>query len=161
MNKYRLFSTVILSTRQRAQDLVNLTLAQASRLCPFISVIQSPLRAKNLIKHTPILFLTLLLFTCTPYTDPTPTKERAIYPTECDYSPIEFGSIHIYDTDSTFLSSIEIDHQYVPLGAYRINHENDTYLFKLHSDYTNKTAFFKITIHLKTQNIDLNICDGD
>ncbi len=110
--------------------------------------------------HSRIVFVFLILISCSPY-DPSPSTERAIYPTECDGSPIELGYLKIYDTDSTFLTSIDIDHQYVPTGTYYIDLTSGTYIFKLHSDFTNQTAFFNIAIHLKTQNIDLNICDGD
>lgn len=41
-------------------------------------------------------------------------------------SPIVLGSLNIYDTDTTFIHFFDVDHQYVPLGAYYIDLDNDT-----------------------------------
>ena len=125
----------------------------------FSPVILSPFRAKDLVIYTILLIGILLILSCTPY-NPSPSTERAIYPYECDGSPIEFGTLKIYDTDSTFLHSIDIDNQHSPTGTYYIDLENGTYLFRLHSNCTNKSAFFKISTNLNTINIELNVCDG-
>lgn len=81
-------------------------------------------------------------------------------PSRQNNSPVEYGSLSIYDHDATFLYSIDLDYQYTPSGTYYIDLALGTKIFKLQSEYTNYTAYITMYINQRTINIDLNICDG-
>lgn len=110
------------------------------------------------MKTLSIIFIAYMLLSCEQETTVRPSNERVLYPAECDYSPIPYGSIKIYTADSQFVASIDIDYEYTPEGAYYVKLSNDTYLFEVVSDFSGKSAFITLELRPGDNSIDLVVC---
>lgn len=101
----------------------------------------------------------IFLLSCEQDPTVTPTDERVLYPAECDYSPILYGSIKIYTADTQFVARLDIDYDYTPEGAYYIKLPNDTYIFEVISDYSGKSAFITLVLNSEVKHVDLEACE--
>lgn len=101
----------------------------------------------------------IFLLSCEQEPTVTPSNERVLYPAECDYSPIPYGSIKIYTADSQLVDKIDVDYDYTPEGAYYIKLPNDTYIFEVISDYSGKSAFITLALNSEVRHVDLEACE--
>lgn len=111
------------------------------------------------MKTLSIIFIAYMLLSCEQETTVRPSNERVLYPAECDYSPIPYGSIKIYTADSQLVDKIEVDYDYTPEGAYYIKLPNDTYLFEVVSDFSGKSAFITLALNSEVRHVDLEACE--
>lgn len=107
-----------------------------------------------------VIFILLLTVSCTQETTFNPSNERALYPVECDYSPILYGSIQIYSADSNQIESIDINYEYVPFGTYYVKLPNDQYHFKVTSDLSRQTSYSTLELNSGERAVDLWACES-
>lgn len=101
----------------------------------------------------------IFLLSCEQEPTVTPSDERVLYPAECDYSPILYGSIKIYTADTQFMARLDIDYDYTPEGAYYIKLPSDTYHFEVTSDHTRKSSFITLALNSEVRHVDLEACE--
>lgn len=101
----------------------------------------------------------IFLLSCKQEPTVTPSDERVLYPAECDYSPIPYGSIKIYSADTQFVARLEIDFDHTPEGAYYIKLPSDTYLFEVVSDFSGKSAFITLELNSSVGYVVLEACE--